>query len=71
MNEMNIKKMDTNRREYDNNIYIKTKLCIYIFYIYIYSKWGWDEAVLHARSRRYDAGLNFPYTVPVSKAPLH
>ena len=27
--------MDTNRREYDNNIYIKTKLCIYIFFIYM------------------------------------
>ena len=27
--------MDTNRREYDN-IYIKTKLCIYIF-LYIYT----------------------------------
>ena len=24
--------MNTNRREYDNNIYIKTKLCIYIIY---------------------------------------
>ena len=32
---MNIKKMNTtNRREYDDNIYIKTKLCIYIFSIY-------------------------------------
>ena len=28
--------MDTNRREYDNNIYIKTKLCMYIF-LYIYT----------------------------------
>ena len=28
--------MDTHRREqHDNNIYIKTKLCIYIFYMYI------------------------------------
>ena len=26
--------MDTNKREYDN-IYIKTKLCIYTFFLYI------------------------------------
>ena len=26
--------MNTNTREYDNNIYIKTKLCIYIFFVY-------------------------------------
>ena len=27
--------MDTNKREYDNNIYIKTELCIYTFFLYI------------------------------------
>ena len=43
--------MNANRREYDNNIYIKTKLCIYIF-LYIYIQYRpWHEARLIPRTR--------------------